>query len=82
MDKLITTLPKNATYAYHLALQEYKGARYVDLRLHVTLEGQDPIPTKRGLTIPYHLWPLFRQALTKVDDALVEAGWLDREDLT
>ncbi len=43
MNRLITTLQKNATLAYHLALREYKGKRFIDLRLHIIQDGQDPI---------------------------------------
>jgi len=44
-------------------------------------DGKDPAPTRKGLSIP-HLWGQFRQALADVEEGLIQAGWLDREDLT
>ncbi len=80
-DHTIWELAKNSRELYRCRLGEYKGHKFIDLRLYLQGDGQDPLPTKRGLTIGPHLWPQFRQALGKVDDALVEVGWLDREDL-
>jgi len=42
--------------------------------------GQD-IPTKKGLTIPVHLYFTFRDTLQSVDYALISRGLMDREDL-
>jgi len=70
-DKLILELPKNSREAIRL----------VDMRVFITEDGKDPIPTKKGLTIAPHLWPQFRRALAQAEAALIEAGCLDEEDL-
>lgn len=79
--KLACEIPKNSRETYRFRLGEYKGRRFVDLRLYVQENGQDPVPTKKGLTVPPHPWPRFRRALAQVDEALGAAGWLDWEDL-
>jgi hypothetical protein len=33
------------------------------------------------LAIAPHLWPQFRAALVQVEGAMIEAGWLDKEDV-
>ena len=44
-------------------------------------DGKDPVPTKKGLAVSPALWVQFKAALAQVEAAMVEAGWLDREDL-
>jgi hypothetical protein len=41
-----------------------------------------PYELREGLTISPLLQPQFRQALTEVEVAMIQEGWLDREDLT
>lgn len=81
MSKKVCTLPKNSRETIWFSLGEYKGHRFVDMRVFCTEDGQAPVPTKKGLTVPPHLWPELRQALTRVEAAPVAAGWQDREDL-
>jgi len=80
-QNIVSELPKNSRETIRLRLGEYKGHRFIDLRLFLTLDGQGPVPTKKGVAVPVHLWPQFRQTLARVDAALVEQDWLDREDI-
>lgn len=80
-DRLVWELSKNSREFYRFRLGEYKGHHFVDLRVFLQGESGEPLATKKGLTIPPHLWPQFRQALARVDAALIQAGWLDAEDL-
>ncbi len=78
---MVCELQKNSQQAIVFRLDEFKGHKFVDLRLHVRGEGQDAIPTKKGVTVPIHLWPQFRKSLAQVDQALIEQGWLTKADL-
>uniref|UniRef100_A0A7V4LDE3 Transcriptional coactivator p15 (PC4) C-terminal domain-containing protein n=1 Tax=Desulfobacca acetoxidans TaxID=60893 RepID=A0A7V4LDE3_9BACT len=80
-DKTICELQKNAKTIIRFRLGELKGHKFIDMRLFVSDDGQEPTPTKRGLAIAPHLWPQFRRALAQVDQVLCEQRWLDREDL-
>ena len=54
MESDIATIEKNRTEELRVALKEYKGHDYVDVRTYVEPyadEGQDRIPTKRGVTL-------------------------------
>ena len=53
----------------------------MDMRIFTKEDGKDPAPTKKNIAISPKLWPQFRAALDQVEEAMVEAGWLDREDL-
>ena len=87
MGKPLCELPKNSREVYQFRLSEYRGHKFVDLRIFTIEPGEkgekprDPAPSKKGLTIAPHLWPQFRQALARVETAMIEQGWLDREDL-
>lgn len=75
----ICELAKNSPEGIRFQLGEIERHKFVDFRLFVREDSQDPIPTKRGVTVPIHLWPLFREAISQVDRALIKEGWLERE---
>jgi hypothetical protein len=79
--KQICELPKNTRETIWFRLGEFKGYKFVDMRVFAIEDGKDPAPTKKGLAVSPQLWPQFRQALAQVEAAMIEQGWLDREDL-
>jgi hypothetical protein len=80
-EKTVCELLKNSREIYQFRLAEYKGHNFLDMRIFTKEDGKNPAPTKKGLAVSPQLWPLFRKALAQVEAAMVEAGWLDREDL-
>jgi hypothetical protein len=78
---IVCELPKNSREIYQFRLGEFKGHKFLDMRIFFKEDGKDPAPTKKGLAVSPQLWPQFRKALAQVEAAMVEAGWLDREDL-
>lgn len=82
MSEQITTIPRNAKEKIVFSLNEFKGKQYLDMRIFQIPEngGQD-IPTKKGLTIPVHLYSTFKDTLQSVDQVLISRGLVDREDL-
>lgn len=86
-EKAVCELPKNSREAIRFRLGEFKGHKFVDMRIFVTEPGEngdkakDPAPTKKGLAVSPQLWPQFREALAQVEAAMIQEGWLDREDL-
>lgn len=82
MNDTITEIPKNSREKLVFTLAEYRGKLFLDIRTHVNPDnGGQPIATKKGVTIPPALYPQFRAALAQVEQAMVEQGWLDKEDL-
>lgn len=81
MSKTICKLPKNTWEAICFQLGEYKGHKFVDMRVYVQEDGKDPAPTKKGLAVSPALWPQFKAALAQVEEAMIQEGWIDREDL-
>jgi hypothetical protein len=82
MSNLIVTIPRNSREKIVFTVNEFKGKHYLDMRIFQVAEngGQD-IPTKKGLTIPVHLYPTLRDALQSVDNALISRGLIDQEDI-
>ena len=82
MDQSFWKIPKNSREKIVFRIGEFKGHKFVDLRIFVVGEnGNEDIPTKKGLAVPLHLYREFREILGQVEEALVEKGLLDLEDL-
>jgi hypothetical protein len=82
MSEVIAKLPKNARETIFLSVSEFKGRRLVDIRVHVPGDQDGEwVPTRKGVSLAVGLYPAFKQALTELEDALVDQGLLDREDL-
>ncbi|MBU4232274.1 MAG: transcriptional coactivator p15/PC4 family protein [Proteobacteria bacterium] len=77
----ICEIQKNSRETICFRLGEYKGHKFVDMRVFAIEEGKDPAPTKKGLAVSPALWPQFKAALAQLESAMVQEGWLDREDL-
>jgi hypothetical protein len=81
MSDIIFELPKNSRETIRLSLREYKGHRFVDLRIFFNDDGKDSIATRKGLAVSPTLWPEFKKALVKIEAAMLAEGWLDRAGL-
>jgi hypothetical protein len=85
MSTDITTIEKNRTEELRVALKDYKGHDYVDVRTYVEPyadEGQGRIPTKRGVTLkPEDLAKLIA-ALQEAEKQVRAAGLLTSKQET
>jgi hypothetical protein len=81
MSEIIFELPKNSRETIRFSLEEYKGYKFIDIRIYAKEEGKDPVPTKKGLAVSPILWPQFGRALAQVEAAMINQKWLDKEDL-
>lgn len=51
-NKLISTIERSSTEQLQIAINEYKGKKYLDLRIFYTTDnGASWLPTKKGVTI-------------------------------
>jgi len=82
MSEVISKVTKNAREVLFLSLSEFKGHRLIDLRVHVPGDQEgDWVPTRKGLSLAVGLYPDFKQALSQLEEALIDQGLLDPEDL-
>lgn len=74
-NKLISTIERSSSEQLQIAVKEYKGKKYLDLRIfYTTDDGASWLPTKKGVTIsPNHL-SVLKEAIE------VAAGELDGLD--
>ncbi len=56
-NKLISTIERSSTEQLQIAVKEFKGKKYLDLRIfYTTDDGASWLPTKKGVTVsPNHL---------------------------
>ena len=61
---IITTIPRSATERIEIAINEYKGKKYLDLRtFYTTDEGASWLPTKKGITVSPDNLELLKDAI-------------------
>ena len=51
-NNILAAIPKNATEQLQIAINEFKGKEYLDLRIfYTTDDGASWLPTKKGVTV-------------------------------
>lgn len=70
--KVLTTIPRSATEEIQIAINEYRGKKYLDMRVYYTTDdGMNWNPTKKGVTFsPDKLGEL----KTAIEEAINEFG--------
>jgi hypothetical protein len=82
MSEVISQISKNAREVVFLSLSEFKGRKLIDIRVHVPGEQEGEwVPTRKGVSLAVSLYPAFKQGLAKLEQALIQKGLLDPEDL-
>ena len=82
MSQVISRVPKNAREVLFLSLSEFKGHRLIDFRVHVPGDQEgDWVPTRKGVSLAVGLYPAFKEALVQLEEAMLQQGLLDKEDL-
>lgn len=75
--KMIATIPRSATEQMQIAIKEYKGKSYLDLRIfYPTDDGATWLPTKKGVTCSPENIELLKEA---VDEAFSEFTSVEEE---
>jgi len=82
MSEVISQITKNAREVVFLSLSEFKGRRLIDIRVHVPGDQEGEwVPTRKGVSLAVSLYPAFKQGLAQLEQALIQQGLLDPEDL-
>ncbi len=68
--KMLATVPRSATEQMQIAIKEFKGRSYLDMRIfYTTDDGQTWLPTKKGVTCSPENLETLRDA---IDEAMKE----------
>ena len=63
-NKLISTIERSSTEQLQIAINEYKGKKYLDLRIFYTTDnGASWLPTKKGVTISPNDLSILKEAI-------------------
>jgi hypothetical protein len=71
--KTLAKIEKNPAEEIRFSLTEWKSKKYVDIRIWIKAdpgEGQEEIPTKKGIRFLAELIPEFIKILQKIDEKL------------
>ena len=78
MNQEIAQIEKNSSEVIKVELSEFKGFDLVSFRVWANRDGQDPTPTKKGITCKVKLLPELKAAIIEGEQAAIEAGLLDQ----
>ncbi len=78
MNKLIASFQKNKFEEVRVQIKEFKGYDLVDIRVYTsTKEGEEKIPTGKGISINVSHFIELKKALTETETVLRENNLLD-----
>lgn len=81
-DKILAQVQRNSQDTFIFKLTEYKGKKYIDIRTYYRDDAGELKPTKKGINIPVVSFPAFLAAFNQAQVELVNAGALDKEDIS
>ncbi len=73
-------LQKNSMEKRRFQLSEFRGQKLVNIRVWVRNDDDEPIATRKGITFKVDMWPEFLRALRKLEEEMLEAGVIKREE--
>ena len=74
-DRIVGTIRKNAREIIVVALREFKGFPFIDVRVHALNPDGSTTPTAKGVTLKPGSLPELIGLLQRAHAAAVEAGW-------
>lgn len=75
----LADLPKNGRERVRVAIAEFKGARYVDVRLFATSSDASLVPTPKGVSLRGDMLPLIIAALQEAERLLSKTSVVPTE---
>lgn len=73
MDKTVKAFAKNKFQEIRVGVKEFRGNDLVDIRVWTQTQfSQDKVPTTKGVSFNVSLFPEFKDAVLKLEDALKE----------
>lgn len=72
---LLATIPRTPTEEIHIQINEYKGKKYLDLRVYYTMDGGGTWnPTKKGVTFAPECLDELKEAIEKAQKEFEDIG--------
>lgn len=71
--EILATIPRTETEEIHIQINEYKGKKYLDLRVFYTTDGgANWLPTKKGVTFAPDKLEELKDAIEKAQKCFEE----------
>jgi hypothetical protein len=74
-DRIVARLRKSELEEVVVAIRNYGGADFVDIRTFFGARNQETKPTRKGVTIPFALYSEFRRSIGLLDTEMADGGW-------
>lgn len=75
-DKVVSSFKRNPTEEVRATLKEFRGRRYLDLRIYYQDDAGEWKPTRKGVSLSTDFMPELKEAVLALEGALTE----DEED--
>jgi hypothetical protein len=73
-DQVVARLRKSSVEEVVVAVRNFEGADFVDIRTFFGPRGEETKPTRKGVTIPFALYSEFRRSIALLDSLMEEQG--------
>jgi len=71
-DKVVSSFERNATEQVRATLKEFRGKRYLDLRIYYQDDAGEWKPTRKGVSLSTDFMPELKEAVLSLERALHE----------
>jgi hypothetical protein len=74
-DRVVARLRKSEVEEVVIAVRNFEGADFIDIRTFFGPRNQETRPTRKGVTIPFAFYSEFRRSIGLLDSVMAEGGW-------
>ena len=71
-DRVVSSFKRNPTEEVRATLKEFRGRRYLDLRIYYQDDAGEWKPTRKGVSLSTDFMPELKTAVAALEAALVE----------
>lgn len=71
-DKVVSSFKRNPTEEVRATLKEFRGKRYLDLRIYYQDDSGEWKPTRKGVSLSTEFMKELKEAVVKLESALKE----------
>jgi hypothetical protein len=72
-DKVVAKFKRNPTEEVRAGIKEFKGRRYIDVRIYYQDDKQEWKPTRKGISLATDFMPELKQAVLAIEKELQES---------
>jgi hypothetical protein len=74
-DQIIARLRKSSVEEVVIAIRNFEGSDFIDIRTFFGARNQETQPTRKGVTIPFAFYSEFRRSIDLLESVMAQNGW-------